>query len=92
MGRDGGKGKGGGRGKGRKMFIENMDELAIRDRELNEQREARARLLSISRSLVIFFSHLKNRTGDELGRKMRKVMMRMATNQRSHKGYLTAFI
>lgn len=47
MGREGGRGRGGGsggRGKGKKMFIENMDELSIRDREINEQREARARL------------------------------------------------
>lgn len=43
MGRDSGKGKGGGRGKGRKMFIENMDELTIREKEVSEQRDARAR-------------------------------------------------
>jgi len=49
MGRDSGKGGkgrgggGGGRGKGRKMFIENMDELTIRDREITEQQEARAK-------------------------------------------------
>ena len=43
MGRDSGKGKAGGRGKGKKMFIENMDELTIREREITEQRDARAK-------------------------------------------------
>ena len=41
MGRDKGKGKGGGRGGGRKLFIANVEELAIRDREVNELQDAR---------------------------------------------------
>ncbi len=50
MGRDGKKGKGrggrgggGGRGSESRMFIENEDELEIRQRVVSEQREARAK-------------------------------------------------
>ena len=42
MGRDKGRGRGG-RGGGKKMFIANMEELAIRDREVSEIKEARAK-------------------------------------------------
>eukprot|EP01038_Epipyxis_sp_PR26KG_P006241 gene6241-8596_t len=43
MGRDGSKGKKSGRGSGRKMFIANEEELALRDREIASQKDARAR-------------------------------------------------
>src|SRR4051794_15548980 len=44
MGRDRGKGKAGGRGGGgKKMFIANEDELALRNREVSEHQEARNR-------------------------------------------------
>lgn len=42
MGRDKGKGKAG-RGGGRRMFIENAEELEIRNREIGEQQKARAK-------------------------------------------------
>jgi hypothetical protein len=46
MGRDTSKGKGkggGGRGGGQRMFIANVEELAIRDREVAEHLDARSK-------------------------------------------------
>jgi hypothetical protein len=47
MGRDskgkGGGGRGNGRGSGRRMFIENVDELAKRDAQVAEDRNAQRR-------------------------------------------------
>lgn len=44
MGRDKGRGKGGGggRGNGRRMFVENVEEMAIRDSQLEQDKKARA--------------------------------------------------
>jgi len=43
MGRDRGRGKGGGRGSGKKMFIANVEELALREQVVNEREENRIR-------------------------------------------------
>lgn len=45
MGRDNkkGRGGGGGRGSGKKMFIANIEEMEMRNREADEAREERAR-------------------------------------------------
>lgn len=43
MGRDRNKGRGGGRGGGKKMFIANVEELQMREREVIESRDARIR-------------------------------------------------
>jgi hypothetical protein len=44
MGRDKGKGRGsaGGRGGGKKMFIENVEEMAIRDNQVDNDKKERA--------------------------------------------------
>lgn len=45
MGRDNkkGRGGGGGRGSGKKMFIANIEEMEMRNREADEMRDERAR-------------------------------------------------